>query len=71
MTLVKLHACKYRKVKSFPDIGVKLYLNLQPRERGPREKGPEKGFALREGAAPPVHWRRGVWLSIRPDGRVF
>jgi hypothetical protein len=24
MTLVKLHACQYRKVKSFPDIGEKF-----------------------------------------------
>jgi hypothetical protein len=24
MTLVKLHACQYGKVKSFPDIGAKF-----------------------------------------------
>jgi hypothetical protein len=44
MTLVKLHACQYRKVKSFPDIGVKLNLNLLARERGSREKGRESGL---------------------------
>jgi hypothetical protein len=70
MTLMKLHACQYRKVKSFPDIGVKLSLNLQPNERLSREQCPEKRFPLGEGAAPPVHRRLGVWLPIRPDGRV-
>jgi hypothetical protein len=56
MTLVKLHACQYPKVKSFPDIGDKF-----GRER----------FRLGLGATPPVHrWRLSVSLSSRSDGRI-
>jgi hypothetical protein len=46
MTLMKLHACQYRKVKSFPDIGVNLSLNLQCRERGSREQCPENEVSV-------------------------
>ena len=56
MTLVKLHACQYRKVKRFPDIG---------------DKFEREGFCLGLGPAPPVHsWRLRVPLSLRSDGRV-
>jgi hypothetical protein len=52
MTLVKLHACQYRKVKSFPDIGVKLSLNLHYREPGSREQCPEMRFLSKRGGGP-------------------
>jgi hypothetical protein len=56
MTLVKLHACQYRKVKSFPDIG---------------ENFEGEGVLLGLRAAPPVHrWRLQVGLSLRSQGRI-
>ena len=57
MTLVKLHACQYRKVKRFPDIG----------QRFTRE-----GFCLGLRAAPPVHgWRGHAPLALRLGGGVI
>ena len=57
MTLVKLHACQYSKVKSFPDIG---------------DKFGTEGVFLGLRAAPPVHrWRLHVWLSLRSQGRIL
>jgi hypothetical protein len=57
MTLVKLHACQYRKVKSFPDIG---------------DNFEREGVLLGLRAAPPVHrWRLHVWLSLRSQGRIL
>ena len=55
MTLVKLHACQYRKVKRFPDIG----------HRFTRE-----GVLLRLRTAPPVqNWRLHVRMALRSGWR--
>ena len=57
MTLVKLHACQYRKVKRFPDIGYRFK---------------REGFCSGLRAAPPVHgWRWHVPLALRSGGGVI